>query len=302
MRKILKKIKINLCKFEIFNKIITDRSIELHKKKINNLEKKFKGRLKFYSPVDFKYLLKKRYNSCHIWGSGSSVNITKKFVINRNDFFHIGIGFSCLLNIDYNFFLIENASKKNINLIEAQNEALKKILSKKKTILVFKNLWQKKNDEDIAYEIYKDKAYFIKDLIIPHYNMSDLTLDNTINKLLIYDPHYFREACSSVVTSIIFAKFLGFKEIVLHGIDFSKDYFFDENYYKKNYPKAIPPHVKDVYDKKWRSNYNKHPTANCLEMLIPKLKVKLKHNYNINLFSSSKSSGSSKFLDTYFKD
>ena len=302
MREILKKIKIWSCKLNLVNKLITDRSIRIHKKKLHQIEKFYDGRLKFYSPLDFKNLYKDQYDSCHIWGSGSTANSTKSFIKGRKDFFHIGFGFSCLLNIDFDFYFIENASKQNQNLLNAQNKALDKFINNKKTILVFKNLWQAKNDSDLAYETYKDKALFIRDLIIPHYNMSDTPLNNTINKLLDNDPHYFRGSCSTVITSILFAKFLGFKKIVLHGIDFYGDYFFDNNFYIKKYPELIPPHAKNVYDKKWRNKQKKHPTANCLELMIPKIKDKLIDNHNIQLFTSSKLSGSNKYLSSFFNE
>jgi len=56
MNNFLKKIKINLCKYQIANKYITNRSIKVHIKKINKIEKYFENRLKFYSPKDFKDL------------------------------------------------------------------------------------------------------------------------------------------------------------------------------------------------------------------------------------------------------
>ena len=173
---------------------------------------------------------------------------------------------------------------------------------KKKTIIIFKNLWQEKNDIDLAYKTYKDNAFFIRDLVIPHYNISNFTINNTIDNLLFNDKHYFRESCSSVITAIIFAKYLGFKKIVLHGIDFHGDYFFDQINYAKKYSGLIPPHVKNVYDKHWRNNKNKHPTANCLELILPKLENKLINNYNIKLFTASKLSGSSKYLKPFFND
>lgn len=302
MSNISKKIKIELCKFNLTNKLITDRSIEIHKKKIYQIENFYNEKLKFYSPRDFKYLYSKQYDSCHIWGSGSTADITKNFIKHERSFFHIGFGFSCLLDIDFNFYFIENSSKKNLDFLKVQNNALAKFIDTKKTILAFKNLWQEKNDMDLAYETYKNKTLFIRDLIIPHYNMSDFAINNTIDKLLHDDPNYFRESCSSIITSIIFAKFLGFKKIVLHGVDFYGDYFFDKGAYIKKYSEFIPPHVKNIYDKKWRNSQNKHPTANCLEVMLPKLRDKLKIDHNIELLTASKISGSIKHLNSFFND
>jgi len=299
MNNFLKKIKINLCKYQIANKYITNRSIKVHIKKINKIEKYFENRLKFYSPKDFKDLFHNKYDSCHIWGSGGTAEITKKILESRKDYFNIGFGFSCLLNINFDFYFIENASHKNLDLLNAQNKALEKFIYKKKTILVFKNIWQEKNNMDLAYKTYKKKALFIRDLIIPHYNLSDIALNNSVEKLLLSDPLYFRGCCSTVINSILFAKFLGFKKIVLHGIDFSGGYFFDSEIYKKNYPELIPPNVNNIYDKKWRSDNQKHQSANCLELFIPKIKDKLIEDHNIELLSSSKKSGSSKYLKVF---
>ena len=60
--------------------------------------------------------------------------------------------------------------------------------------------------------------------------------------------------------------------------------------------------AENIYDKDWRSNKDKHPTANCLEVMLPKLRDKLKLDYNINLLAASKKSGSSKYLNTFFND
>ena len=40
-----KKIKINLCKFDLANKFLTNRSINIHKKKISVIESKLKSKI-----------------------------------------------------------------------------------------------------------------------------------------------------------------------------------------------------------------------------------------------------------------
>ena len=300
MHKILKKIKIGLCKYKTFNKFITSRSIKIHKKKLYKIENSYK-KIRFYSPIDFKYLYSNKYDSCHIWGSGATADITKNFILNRKDFFHIGFGFSCLLNIDFDFYFIENASKKNQNLVTAQIKALENFVFKKNTVVAFKNLWQKKNDVDLALNSFNDKTYFIRDLIVPHYNSHNFAINNTIDHLLKFDEYYFRGACSTVINAIIFAKYLGFKKIVLHGIDFHGGYFFDKSFFTKKYAEFIPPNTEKIFDKKWRNIKNNHPTANCLQLILPKLRDQLNYLYNVKLYTSSDTSGSSKYLMIYFK-
>ena len=99
------------------------------------------------------------------------------------------------------------------------------------------------------------------------------------------------------VTSRILTQFLDPK---FRGLE--SDHLKLENFYIKKYPELIPPHAKNVYDKKWRNKQKKHPTANCLELMIPKLKDKLIDNHNIQLFTSSKLSGSNKYLSSFFNE
>ena len=64
----LKKLKKNLCKIKKFNEIITNRSINLHKIRVNQIEKGFSKKLKFFSPINFKYLHNTNYDSFYILG------------------------------------------------------------------------------------------------------------------------------------------------------------------------------------------------------------------------------------------
>lgn len=300
--KFIKKIKVKLCRFNLFNKLITIRSINIHKKKISAIEKKLKSKVRFYSPIDFWEIPDKKYDTCHIWGSGSSADLSKNLVKNKSNFFHIGFGFACLLNLNFKYYFIENASKNLIDTMTSQNKAIDYFLKKTKTKILFKNLWQDKNDIDFAIDHYSEKVFFIRDIIVPHYINSSKVLDYTIEKLFIHDPIYFRGACSTIINSIIFAKFLGFKKIVLHGVDFYGNYFFDEPKYQKKFPDMIPPYKKNIYNKKWRKQNSKHPSGDCLELILPKLKVFLKNQFDIELLSSIKDSGSSKYLNTFFND
>ena len=185
--------------------------------------------------------------------------------------------------------------------MNAQNNAIDYFLRKTNSKLLFKNLWQDKNDINFAVDHYKDRVFFIRDIIIPHYINSSKILDYSLEKLLLHDPYYFRGACSTIINSIVFAKFLGFRKIVLHGVDYYGDYFFDNLKYKTSYPNMVPPFKKKIYDKNWRNKYSKHPSGNCLELMLPKLKIILKNKFDIDLFSSIKASGSSKDLETFFQ-
>ena len=189
-------------------------------------------------------------------------------------------------------------------MVLRQKKGLSRFVDLKNCPLVLKNLTQEKNDISYALNKYKDIAYFGKDLPISHYLNNLRTFNYSAELLLKEDGDYFRQACSTVVTSIIFAKYLGFKKIVLHGVDFFGGYFFDQSEYK-NLSEFHPPYFEknivkgeDIYNKEWRDEKGHHPTSSCLYKFIPILKNKLKIE-NIKLYCAVKESPLSKILEVY---
>ena len=95
-----KSIKEKLCYFPLLNNLITQRSINIHKKEIAKIEKIYTNSgLRFVSPIDFKYVNPSNYSHCNIWGSGYSASESLKSKYLIKDSFDIGFGYSYLLNL-----------------------------------------------------------------------------------------------------------------------------------------------------------------------------------------------------------
>ena len=133
-------VKKNLCYLPFANKLITNRSIQIQKRKLRDLEN-FLNRenIKMVSPKDFKYISSRNYSHCNIWGSGTSAHFSKNNRFLKNAF-NIGIGFSYLLNIDFNFYFIENASQSQNELVVRQKKGLLRFVDLENCPLILKNL------------------------------------------------------------------------------------------------------------------------------------------------------------------
>lgn len=295
------KLKINLCRIPFANKLITERSLKIAKKNIDEIEIYLrKKNINMVGPQNFNYISSKNYSHCNIWGSGLSSAISKHNKKLKNNAFNIGIGFSYLLNIDFNFYFIENAQKSQSELVNRQKKGIERFIDLKNCPILFKNIWEAKNDVNFAVESYKNIALFARDFNISHYLNKKFIYENSLKILLNHDQKYFKQSCSSVITAIIFARYLGFKKIVLHGIDFYGGYFFDNPDYE-SLKEFTPPYFDDqqeIYNKKWRDQKKNHPTNNCLKSFLPLLRDSLK-NEEIDLLSSIKESRSASILDIY---
>lgn len=294
----LKKIKFFLFQFSLFRKILFKRHISLHKKRLRLIENyASKYGINFYSPKDFNLINPNQFSSCHIWGSGVSANLTRKMIKNKNNIFNIGFNLSAILDLKFNFYFFENAQSNNLQLIDIQKMLIKDILRPANCTVVMKNIWQKKNDFELAIRSFGDQVNFVRDLTFPHHGNSDLAIDMCAKKLLKKDNYYFRQSCTTVITAIVFAYNLGFKKIVLHGVDLGGGYFYDdhsENYNKKYIPKIRWSYESEKFNKKWRNN-SSHPTSDCLVPFIKKISKLLNQN-GIYLYCSTKKSGLSQYL------
>ena len=300
MKLIIKtKIKKFFFKFFVTRKILIKRHISLHKKRLKFIEKyASKFGINFYSPKDFYTINPNNYKSCHIWGSGFSANLTKEIIKSKKDIFNIGINLSAILDLKFNFYFMENAQNNNLQLIDIQKRLIENLLRPAKCIVVMKNIWQEKNDFDLALNTFKDHVSFVRDLTIPHFGDTDTVIDECTKKLFEKDDNYFKQSCTSIVTAIIFAYNLGFKKIVLHGVDFGGGYFYDdvaENYDKDYIPKKRWSKQSEEYNKKWRNN-SSHPTSGCLIPFIKNISKLLRRN-DVDLYCSTKKSPSSQYLN-----
>lgn len=291
-------LKNNICKVPYFNNLITQRSINIQKKSIKRVENKLCDLgLSMVSPKNFKKINPLDYSHCNIWGSGMSAFQSSKNEYFTNSSFDIGFGFSYLLQLNFNFYFIEIASEILSELVLVQKKGLEKFVDGERCHIIFKNILEDKNDIDYAIREYSSIAHFSKDIFVPHYVNNDSVFINTTKNLLEHDPYYFRGSCSTIINSIIFARYIGFKNIVIHGVDFGGQYFFDLDEYK-NFSSYKPKIEDSIYQKNLRLKNSKHPTGNCLKRFLPLFREYLKSE-NINLYSANKDSKLSYFLPLF---
>ena len=192
-----KKLKQSFCNIPLLNDLITKRSIDIHKKKITIVEEKLKEfGINMVSPKDFRYINPRNYTHCNIWGSGYSAaesSLNEKLTSNS---FDIGFGYSYILKRDFNFYFLENASPVFSEIVQTQKKGIKEFVNLQTCKLVFKNIWQDKNDINYAINEYKNLALFSKDLIVPHYLAKKRIFKNATRYLLEKDDIFFRQSCS----------------------------------------------------------------------------------------------------------
>ena len=278
----------------LLDELRLQREIRLYRRRLANIALALDAHgEQMIGPKDIKVDAQK-YCHCNIWGSGWSVTHSLQTKHVSDKAFNIGFGFSCLNRIKYDLYFIENAAPVMHDLVISQKKALEKFVFQHKCPIVFKNLWQEKNDVDYAVTAYKGlPILFGRDLIIPH-KLNDENSYRRYSKILVrYDDIYFRQACSTIITAIIFAVNKGFTRIVIHGVDFGGGYFFDRD--ASIFTDEIPPVVKDVYDSSWRRKDARHPSGSCMKLFLFSLKNLLLVQ-GVNLVAGTKKSPASEVL------
>lgn len=164
---------------------------------------------------------------CHVLGSGWSLLSGLKKINPAFDFV-LGFNFSALAWPEPDMHFVEIASNKTERLSsvsKAQHLLIREVGLLRKRRVVFKNVWEGKNEvKPMAYG-YGEGAFFLKDY--PVRCLSHSTLDLVADKVLNPRQGYIRQYSSTSLTLIGIAYRLGFERIVLHGVDFSGPHFYD---------------------------------------------------------------------------
>lgn len=242
-----------------------------------------------------EFLIKKISDKkeCHILASGWSLNHSFED-IDRNKSFVIGFNFSFLRCSDPDLHFVENASIKNKLFFLNSKQlyyGIKKYSVFKNSTVVFKNMSEIKNSLKLIASYYAKESFFIRDR---HYRLfSPEDIDPCVNSMLKHK-HYLPQAVSSIIGLIFFSRLMGFKKIIVHGLDFSGPHFYGDNLNMFIFSKQAPAF------KLVGSGGVAHKTAigeNSVgtKVLLEVLKKKLKKE-GIELFSACAISPSSKVL------
>lgn len=235
--------------------------------------------------------------NCHIIGSGWSLNQSKA-VIKKDDCV-IGFNQAALSGLDFDLYFFEFGGDKVDDISKQQIKLFDKLLGKK-PIIVFKNVWEDKNDVDYIVKYWGSKLYYIHDYAVPC--MSKKNLVQSIGYMLNSDDKYLRQYMSSVITSIGFAAYCGFKTIVIHGLDFGGEYFFDaDDFDGDNSLRPDSNRALGLYEKCSSSSVHSTSVGSIgVKSSIPIIRDLLKQS-GVTIFSASRVSPLSEYLPIYEK-
>lgn len=231
--------------------------------------------------------------TCHIIGSGWSLHDSVS-TISHNDFV-IGFNYAGLIGIPFDVYFVEFGGDSVKSISNQHLSIVKDFVSKNTNLIYFKNLWEDKNDIAFINSNWLGVAKPVKDRVYPV--LDKKYIDFTIEKMLSDESDYLPQLASSVVTSIILAYKAGFKEIVIHGLDFGGNYFYEVDGFQID-PAYIPDNkTESRFYRKTRKD-TVHPTASGnigMKEIIPKLTLCLE-NRGVNLFCATSRSPVSKIL------
>jgi hypothetical protein len=244
------------------------------------LLKRKNRKLKIYSYKSLVKTIKKRNDTCHVIATGySAISSYQAGIIEENDYI-IGFNFAAFLPYNFDLYFCEETSRVDISDDRTKNQAL--LLNKQKgniSNLIFKNL-------------YFSKPTLLRTLVSNEYSvvMDTPRIDGNINKLLAKPSILMQQSSSTAVTAVLLAYHAGFKNIVVHGLDFSGPHIYhNEELQKQTGLSAPTPYV---------SKDTKHITASLQELIWPSIIQELQKR-GVNIFSACIESKFSEYVQVY---
>lgn len=175
------------------------------------------------------------YSICHIFGNGMSVMESYQKV-SKNDFV-IKINTGILIPVHTNIWITELHSKDEI----ATNEELEKniqLFSKLIRIvkedspnatLLLKNVWF----NNASPRVYDKNSDFLilQDFLLRPMPQDKKFLKFIIKRLILSNGNIIGQMHTSLLTALILSYKMGFKKIVIHGLDGVGSHFFHNHYF-----------------------------------------------------------------------
>ena len=239
---------------------------------IFRLKRRF-PQMRIYTYQSLVKSIQKRNDVCHVIATGSSaLESYKAGVVQPGDYI-IGFNFAAFLPYTFDLYFFEEIFSTS-DFYMARTKGITELLHQRKEYmpnLVYKNA---------KTACPKLIAKFIPDL---HFSavLDRLVTDRRTQKLVAPPSLLMPQCCSTVITAIMLAYHAGFKNIVVHGLDFSGPHIYhDEDLQRQTGMSAPSPYVsKDV----------KHITADGQEEIWPEL-MKIFTEKKVNVFCASPSS------------
>lgn len=250
----------------------------------------------------------KKATICHVIGSGWSLNRSVPS-ISDNDFI-IGFNYAAIYDLKYDAYFFEFGGNSCKAIMNDHLLLCQRRLNKDITTILFKNVWEDKNELDVLVDRWSKEAVFVKDYCMPV--ISHRYIYRVINRSMQIDKDgYLCQLCSTVFASVLLAYHLGFEEIVIHGVDFGGLYFYqDTDSISRSYSNDVRAIIRDLSFNEMSNHYSNstsstsHPTATMsknnigLQLVLLNLKKVLSEN-GVNLYCASNESPSSNILPVY---
>lgn len=232
---------------------------------------------------------------CHILASGWSLNHSYE-TIDRTKSFVIGFNFSFLKCNDPDLHFIENASVKDLRFFVNTYQtyfAMEKFNVFTSSKVIFKNLSELKNSVRLVGMLYSDKAYFMRD---KHFRIFGSKGVTPVVTQMCAETQGLPQAVSSVVGLAVLAKMMGFKKIIVHGLDFQGPHFYGRDASDiifNDKPIPQPLSLDECGLELHRTAVGENGVG--VVSVIRALKHELK-KYDVEIFAASKLSPSAKIL------
>tara|TARA_B100000749_G_scaffold272876_1_gene255196 strand:+ start:2379 stop:3311 length:933 start_codon:yes stop_codon:yes gene_type:complete len=242
---------------------------------------------------------KKRSKVCHIIGSGWSLNESLKEISPQD--FVIGFNYAAISDLEFDAYFFEFGGQK-VEEISNNHLDLARVKVKNQTDLIyFKNIWEGKNDTDFISSHWMGLARPVMDHL--YVTLDKRHLNQTLASCLNDRSEYIPQICSTVVTAVILAYQAGFERIVIHGLDFGGQYFY-ECMEADIDPRFLPPPkpVSGFYGKTNKADV--HPTAQAtvgMRDIVPVLHDLLDQK-GVEMMCGYEHSPSSAYLPVYRKN
>ena len=244
---------------------------------IYRLKRRFPA-MKIYTYSALVQSIEKRNDVCHVIATGySALDSYKAGVVQPNDYI-IGINFAAFLPYTFDFYFFDDRFSTS-NLYRAKTEGISELLNKRRNHLpnlVFKNACRVSPDimarliPDLNFSVVFDRVFYYLN----------------VKKLFVRPSMIMPQYGTSSITAVMLAYHAGFKNIVIHGLDFTGPHIYhDPDLQEQTGITAPEPYVaKEV----------KHVSADGQELIWPELMKRFAER-NVNIFCASGNSNFKKF-------
>lgn len=265
-----------------------------------------------YKYVSYEFLKQyKKHDRVFIIGSGTSINKYSDEMrreIQSND--SITFNFSMMYGISSNYHMIEPSERVGSEVNKCMDKDVSLFAKKNpETCILLKNARSGKGVLHYIDESLRQKCHLVKTTVMPIRKVTDLPLAlKTIksdlcryhkNPKMIYNLYVKRASIFSLIT---LARDLGYKEIILCGIELNNDFYFYEDkrveYEDIGYlvPEVIHNEV-DIH----KTDDPKFGEVTASELIKQYNRIVLVPE-GIKLYIATKDSALNKDIDIYWKD